>query len=114
MPLSEFNYLVKMPMISMTLEKVKKLEKQLEEKTQEIASLRKKTVQNMWVQDLDKFLEVLEEVEADEIAEFNEIARKVNKGKKGKGAKKGAKKKPRGKTRGKKAKKPKKPAKKKP
>ena len=42
-PLKEYNYLIQMPMISMTYEKVKKLQAQVEDKKEEIRVLKAKS-----------------------------------------------------------------------
>ncbi|EAR83749.1 DNA topoisomerase IV (macronuclear) [Tetrahymena thermophila SB210] len=65
-PLSEYNYLLSMPIFSLTEEKVLQLKKQVEEKESELLILQKKEIKDMWTEDLDKFIEVIEQVEEKE------------------------------------------------
>ncbi|KAL4429953.1 hypothetical protein ABPG74_000319 [Tetrahymena malaccensis] len=65
-PLSEYNYLLSMPIFSLTEEKVLQLKKQVEEKEYELVVLQKKDIKDMWIEDLDKFIEVIDQVEEKE------------------------------------------------
>ena len=76
-PAKEYDYLLTMPLWSLTYEKVEELLKQKEEKEKELANLLKTTKEKMWVNDLDEFLIALEKYEKWE-EEQNII---VNKGK---------------------------------
>ena len=58
--LKEFNYLVNMPFISLTEERVNKLTKEVEAKQLEIELLQGKTKIDLWEADLDNFLVVLD------------------------------------------------------
>jgi len=62
-----------MPMISMSMEKVEKLTMEVENKKNDIDILMKTDIKDLWVTDLDNFLDVLEDVENDELKEFKNL-----------------------------------------
>jgi len=51
----DYDYLTRMAIASLTLEKKEELVRQADEKTQELNILRTKSIQDMWMDDLDKF-----------------------------------------------------------
>eukprot|EP00887_Chlorella_sp_A99_P005643 scaffold1.g5643.t1 len=61
-----YDYLLSMPLASLTLEKVQALQSEAGETEARVETLRGTTEQDMWRSDLDAFLESLELVEADE------------------------------------------------
>jgi len=60
-------------MISMSMEKVEKLTMEVENKKNDIDILMKTDIKDLWVTDLDNFLDVLEDVENDELKEFKNL-----------------------------------------
>ena len=68
----EFDYLLSMSKCNLTYENVEELKKQLENVESDLANLKVRSVKDMWNEDLDKFLEVLEEVENAEEQEIQE------------------------------------------
>lgn len=62
----EFNYLLSMPIWSLTYEKVEELKKQLKNTEEELVNLQKVKIEDMWLDDLDKFVCVLKEVEEEQ------------------------------------------------
>jgi len=60
-------------MISMSMEKVEKLTMEVEKKKNDIDILMKTDIKDLWVTDLDNFLDVLEDVENDELKEFKNL-----------------------------------------
>ena len=58
-----YNYLLSMPIWNLTYEKLEELKRQLENTERELESLRLKKIETMWNDDLDKFMEVLDQVE---------------------------------------------------
>ena len=62
-----------MPMISMSLEKVDKLKLEVEDKKKEIEVLEGTDIKEIWLSDLDHLLEVLDEVEEEELLEFENM-----------------------------------------
>jgi len=79
----EFNYLLSMPIWSLTYEKVEELKKQVEEAERQLIVLKGTKIEKMWEEDLDNFVEVLKEVE-----EQQEIERLKGPKAKGQGMKK--------------------------
>jgi DNA topoisomerase-2 len=61
----EYNYLLKMPMYSVSEEKVKKLNKEYEDKKEELERIKETTIQQMWLYELE-LLEKEYEVFCDE------------------------------------------------
>ncbi|KAF9535792.1 DNA topoisomerase [Crepidotus variabilis] len=76
--LADFDYLLGMPIWSLTKEKIRKLSEQAEEKERELMVLLKKTPQDLWNTDLDHFLKEWE----NDCLEFEEKKTKDAKGKK--------------------------------
>lgn len=66
---SEYDYLLNMPLWSLTYEKVQKLMKEQDEKSQELEILKKITVEQMWITDLDELHEIINKVWGIEEAE---------------------------------------------
>lgn len=67
---SSYDYLLNMPLLSLTLERIEKLNKERSEKEAEYTSLLKKTIQDLWKDDLDAFLDAyLEYLKKEEITE---------------------------------------------
>ena len=66
---ADFDYLLDMPMRSLTYEKKEDLLRKKEVKVAEYEILRKKTPADLWRADLDHFLAVLQEVEDSEMEE---------------------------------------------
>ncbi|WBY57873.1 DNA topoisomerase 2 [Plasmodium yoelii yoelii] len=56
----DYNYLLNMPIFSLTLEKVEELLSQLKEKEQELEILKSITVETMWLKDIEKVEEAIE------------------------------------------------------
>lgn len=52
-----FEYLLSMQFWSLTLEKVEKLKAELEAKREELESLRAESIEDLWLNDLDDFLD---------------------------------------------------------
>ena len=63
---NEYDYLLKMPLLSLTYEKVEELLREKSKKEEEIKALENVTIVQMWENDLDDFLRVLDEVEEEE------------------------------------------------
>merc|ERR1712217_830465 len=66
-----YDYLLGMPIWSLTLERVEELKKQNQVKTEELNNLQKKTPEELWTTDLDAV-----EAELDAIDEWEEACRK--------------------------------------
>ena len=92
LPAKEYDYLLTMPLWSLTYEKVNELLKQKDDKTKEFELLSSTTTKDMWFHDMEEFLRVLDETEALE-EEERQIADKTRK--KGGAGVKGGKRKPR-------------------
>ncbi|CAD8156514.1 unnamed protein product [Paramecium pentaurelia] len=60
--ISDYNYLLSMPLFSLTNEKVVKLEEELNSKLQAKDKLQNKEIADMWIEDLNKFLEAYDEM----------------------------------------------------
>ena len=90
-PSRDFEYLLSMPLWSLTYERVKDLQRQKKEKEQEWENLYNTSIDNIWMKDLDEFLQVLAEVEKIEEEErLGEgiLKKKTKSGKGQRGAKK--------------------------
>ncbi|XP_063239277.1 DNA topoisomerase 2 isoform X2 [Bacillus rossius redtenbacheri] len=74
-----YNYLLGMTMWSLTLEKKEELLRKRDEKLLELKVLREKSPAVLWHEDLDKLLEELERVEAQELEEANSAGKKLAK-----------------------------------
>lgn len=61
---SDFDYLVGMPLWSLTWEKVEDLKRQLRDKEIELEGLRQTDIRSLWIKDLDALLEAIEKQEA--------------------------------------------------
>lgn len=62
----EYSYLLGMPIYSLSFEKVEELKKEKEKKQEELKIILQTKEESMWLNDLDQFLIVLDEVEEDE------------------------------------------------
>lgn len=62
----DFGYLLSMSMLSLSREKKEELLKERDNKLEELNILRRKSPQDLWLEDLDSFLEELERVEQQE------------------------------------------------
>ena len=82
-PIKEYDYLLNMNLWSLTYEKIEELLKQKEQKEKELNVLEETTIQTLWDNDLDNFIEELDKYEKKE-EEDRLIAQKLNKGKSGK------------------------------
>lgn len=81
---SDFDYLLSMPMWNLTKEKVDLLKAEKEDKEQELEILIETTPEQLWIDDLDLFLEQLDECEAAEQKQLNDndaLAKKASRGK---------------------------------
>ena len=84
-----YDYLISMPILSLTYEKVAKLKQELSEKTQELEILQGKTPSDLWLQDLDAIEVALDErdqyfktaQEEESLAQNKNAKRRANKGK---------------------------------
>lgn len=81
-PWKEYDYLLSMNFWNITYEKVEELLKQKETKEKELEELQKTTIETLWVNDLDNFIEELDKYEKQE-EEDRLIAEKLNKKKGG-------------------------------
>ena len=50
-----YDYLIKMPIFTFTEETIEKVEKEYNEKKQELKNIKAKTIKDMWKEDLNKF-----------------------------------------------------------
>jgi DNA topoisomerase-2 len=82
-PWKEYDYLLSMNFWNITYEKVEELLKQKENKEKELEELEKTTIETLWVNDLDNFIEELDKYEKQE-EEDRLIEEKLNKKKGGK------------------------------
>lgn len=74
---SSYNYLLSMPLWSLTMEKANELENQRSNKQDELEKLRATSIENLWLKDLDDFEEKLDSVEQKEEQErVNESQKK--------------------------------------
>ena len=96
-PAKEFDYLLSLPLWSLTYERVIELENQMKQKEKEYDALSKMELTTMWIDDMDHFIEVLDEYEQKE-EEERLMANKIKKGRgtKAEGKAKGGKKKDKG------------------
>jgi DNA topoisomerase-2 len=84
-PWKEYDYLLSMNFWNITYEKVEELLKQKELKEKELEELKKTSIETLWINDLDSFVEELDKYEAQE-EEDRLVAEKLNR-KKGGGGK---------------------------
>ena len=68
-PMKEYDYLLSMPMMNLTEERVAELQRLLKEKKKEYDALEHTHIFEIWEKDLDKFLYELEQYEAKEEAD---------------------------------------------
>ncbi|XP_076440250.1 DNA topoisomerase 2-alpha-like isoform X2 [Babylonia areolata] len=80
----DFNYILNLPLWSLTKERKDELLKQGESKRQELLELRKKTTSDLWRDDLEQFMLVLDELEEQERIEGQGEALTLKMGKLGK------------------------------
>lgn len=85
----DFEYLVGMPISTLTAEKVAELMQQRETKVAQLEALRKKTVKSMWTEDLDELEVALDKRDAEIQEAAKEEAEKISKAKAKRGASKG-------------------------
>jgi len=92
----DFEYLVGMPIATLTAEKIEELMNQVQKKKSELEILKKKSLQKMWTEELDELEKALDErdeqIERDIQAEIAQLskAKKARGASKGRGAKRGA------------------------
>jgi DNA topoisomerase-2 len=86
-PAKEYDYLLGLPLWSLTYERVQDLQNQKQIKEDELKKLKATPVIDLWISDLERFLEVLDEVETIEEEErrMDDENNKNEKGKKKKG-----------------------------
>jgi DNA topoisomerase-2 len=84
-----YSYLLSMPLMTMTLERVKKLENEKAAKQEQLEQLEGKNITNMWLEELDQFVEALGESEQKDIKDeedyLKKFAQNIKKGKKSAG-----------------------------
>ena len=85
-PIKEYDYLLNMNLWSLTYEKIEELLKQKEQKEKELSILEETTIETLWTNDLNNFVEELDKYEKKE-EEDRLVAQKLNKGKSGKSGK---------------------------
>lgn len=74
----QYSYLLGMALWSLSFEKIEQLKKEVQKKQLELKDVEETTLETMWIQDLDQFLQVLDEVEEEE--EVNRLKRPAVKG----------------------------------
>ena len=97
--LKEFDYLTKMSLATLSVERVRKMEKKLADLETDLADLLRTDIKQMWKNDIEDFLAELDKLEKREAAKLNKADKKR---KKKKPRKLKAKPKPRAKPRAKK------------
>mmetsp|Transcript_11822 Transcript_11822/g.47709 ORF Transcript_11822/g.47709 Transcript_11822/m.47709 type:complete len:1558 (-) Transcript_11822:87-4760(-) len=80
---ASYDYLLSMPLWSLTLERVEQLKKEKEERTQELEILLSRTKEQMWEADLDDLTEALEEFENARLKNNKGIKKKKRAGARG-------------------------------
>ena len=78
---SDYDYLLNMAIYNLTKEKVDKLLKERDAKEEELKVLIGRSPQNLWDEDLTKFLELWEEMLAEDDRRLKDVVTKVKKGK---------------------------------
>ncbi|SJX63744.1 probable DNA topoisomerase II [Sporisorium reilianum f. sp. reilianum] len=78
---SDFDYLLNMAIYNLTKEKVEKLLKERDVKEEELKVLIGRSPQNLWDEDLGKFVELWEEMLAEDERRLKDVVTKVKKGK---------------------------------
>ena len=81
---ADYDYLLGMPMWSLTQEKKEELIRKKKEKKAELEKLRGTTKEDLWIHDLEEFLEKLDEVEQKEREDASAVIQGKAKGGKGK------------------------------
>merc|ERR1712203_564118 len=81
----DYDYLLGMPMWNLTQEKKDAICKNRDERNQELKKLKATSIEDMWLKDMDEFLEKLDEVEAKEKGDVADADADLAKMKKGKG-----------------------------
>merc|ERR1719195_2271267 len=81
----DYDYLLGMPMWNLTQEKKDAICKNRDERNQELKRLKATSIEDMWLKDMDEFLEKLDEVEAKEKRDVADADADLAKMKKGKG-----------------------------
>lgn len=74
---SDFNYLLSMPIWNLTLEKKEDILKQQKQKQNELKALRAKSVEQLWLDDLNELREQLEKFDAREREEIEMVIKKT-------------------------------------
>ncbi|KAL0489891.1 top2 [Acrasis kona] len=82
-----YSYLLNMSLMSLTFEKVQKLESEKQSKQDELDALIKRDVKDIWLQELDEFCDALEESEQKDIKDEEDYLKKIVKEKKKKAGK---------------------------
>lgn len=77
--MKEFNYLVTMNIISLSIDLVDKMKREVEAKRLEMKRLKERAVKNMWNEDLDALVEELDKAEKIEEAEIAKDDKKAKK-----------------------------------
>jgi DNA topoisomerase-2 len=73
----DFNYLLSMPLINLTLEKKEEILKQQKAKASELKDLQAKSIQELWLADLNEFKEAYEKSELKEKEDFDLTLKKA-------------------------------------
>jgi len=82
-----YDYLLGMQLWSLTYEKIEKLEQELSEKSEELENLEATTIKELWRNDIDEFLDALDEHEEKERLEEKNLPKKKKSGNKKRGKK---------------------------
>nr|AEX62907.1 DNA topoisomerase 2 [Moumouvirus Monve] len=68
-----YTYITSTGLFNLTLEEVEKLKKQLADKKEEIATLEAKTPKDIWIEELDLFIEAYDKWEAETDADYEAL-----------------------------------------
>jgi len=82
----DFEYLVGMPISTLTAEKIEELMQQVQKKKAEVDVLKKKSIQKMWLEELDELEKALDDRDAQIEREIQAELVQLNKAKKARGA----------------------------
>ena len=74
----DFNYLLSMPLWNLTLEKKEEILKQQKEKTRLLKNLREKSIEQLWLDDLNEFTTELDKFEIKEKEDSESTGKKSN------------------------------------
>lgn len=77
--MKEFNYLVSMQILSLSLDLVEKMKRDIDNKKNELDVLNKRELKEMWIEDIDNFLVELEKAEKAEDLEIAKADKMVKK-----------------------------------